>query len=831
MRRHVLLLGNNEFKETRTEQPNRVGFFNSGLAFGNEEVLLRMRTSWRLWYALLAAVLILPLVVFGTGATTTRAEDAPANAAFKAIVERTDLPVALGSAKRSWLWGPGGFKTDQGEPYADSPGGKRLVQYYDKARLEINNPTSGGVTSGLLAKELMTGQLQQGDTKFETRGPSSISVAGDIDDVLSPSYADLGLLFDRPAFTVSTVITTFIRPDGTQAGLSSLSQYNVTAVEYAAGSKHTIANVFKDFLNSSGPVFVNNATTQAKIFDSSLFTTGLPLTEPYWTRAKIGGKVQDVLVQGFERRVMTYTPGNPEGFKVETGNVGRHYVEWRFNTQEFQLLGINDFHGRLLPEVSGGVARGGAAYIAPVINKLRDSNPNTLLIGAGDGVGATQLQSALLQDEPSITVFNKLKFDVSSVGNHEFDKGLTEAYRITRGGKNPVRGNDWAGANYPYVVANLEDKQTGKPPFDPYVILNRGGVKVAVIGAVTKDLPTLVSPTGIASLNVLDEATAVNKYIPEVKQKGAQIIVVAIHEGGTPTLADGQEKVTGRIVDIAAALDPAVDVVISGHTHQEYVAYMSGKLVTQSGFYTRNVTSLRLRLDPTTKKIVSKRAVNVPVINSLIKPDPEIDAVVQQAVKDVAPVANQKISTTATEITRDITPGGETPMGNLIADAQRDALKTDFSFMNPGGVRANQPAGDITYGSLFTIQPFGNILVKIDMTGDQIYRLLEQQWKDPNRIRILHISGLSYTWDNAKPFNSKIVEVRGGDGKPLDKNKIYSAVTNNFLQAGGDGFTVFTEIKTVIGGPIDIDAFIDYIKKQPQPLVVKAPGDRITRLN
>lgn len=784
-----------------------------------------MRAKQRMANLWLALFLLTPL--FLSPSFVAQAQETPATEQFKSVVDRTDLPIIAGQISRSWLWGPGGFKTEPGESYTEGQGGKRLVQYFDKARLELTD--SRGVTSGLLAKELMTGQLQLGDNKFEQRGPSSFSVAGDFDDVLAPSYADLGLLFERSAFSVGQVITTFIRPDGVQAGLASLSSYNITYQD--AGAKHTIASVFKDFMNSEGTIYQNGRYVTGKVFDSALFALGLPLTEPYWTRAKIGGKVQDVLVQGFERRVMTYTPGNSEGYRVETGNVGRHYYQWRYSLTEVQLLGINDFHGRLLPERSGGIDRGGAAYISTVINDLRNANPTTFLIGAGDSAGATQLASALLQDEPSVEVYNKLRFDTTSVGNHEFDKGLSEAMRLTRGGKNPVRGTDWGGAKFPYLAANLEYKDTGKPVFDPYTILERNGIKIGVIGAVTKDLPTLVTPTGIASMNVLDEPTGINKYVEEVKQKGAQIIIVAIHEGGTPTVADGQEKVNGPIVDIAARVDPRVDVIISGHTHQEYVTYLSNKLVTQSGYYTRNVTSLRLRLDNASKAIVAKRAVNVPVNNSLVKPDPEVDAIVQKAVKDTAPIANQKISSTDKEISRTANPAGESALGNLIADSQRESVGSDFAFMNPGGIRASQAVGDITYGSLFTIQPFGNIMTKVDITGEQIYQVLEQQWVNQSTPRILQISGLTYTWDNSKPVGSRIVEVRGADGQPLDRAKTYTAAINNFLFAGGDNFTVFTKTTNPVGGPVDLDALIDYVKKQPQPLVVKEAGTRITRLN
>jgi 5'-nucleotidase len=788
-----------------------------------------MSKTQRLWRTILAIVLLLPIFVVGNPATF--AQPAPSiNPVIKAVYDVTEFPLLAGQVSRSWIWGPEAFNSNLGEPYADSSNSRREVYYFDKGRLELNNPANRTVTAGLLAKELMTGEVQVGDAQFTKKGPSSTSVAGDFDDLNAPTYADLGLLFDKPAISVGTVITGFIRADGTQSGVASLASYNVTAEEFRPGYKHTIASVFKDFLNSETVVYKNDAFVRGKLFETDSYDAGLPLTEPYWARAKVAGKVQDVLVQGFERRVLSYTPGNPVEFRVETGNVGRHYYSWRYEVTEVQLLGINDFHGRLLPETVNNAPRGGAAFITSKVNQLRDANPNTWLIHAGDSIGATQLQSALLQDEPAVEVYNLMRFDAGSVGNHEFDKGLNEAIRMVKGGKNPVRGNEWGGAKFPYLVSNLEYRDTGKPPFDPYVIIEKNGIKVAIIGAVTKDLPILVSPSGIASLRVLPEAEGINKYIPEIKSKNPDLIVVAIHEGGTPSVADGEVRVTGPIVNIAAQVDPAVDVIISGHTHQDYVTYLSGKLVTQSGFYTRNVSSLRIQLDKN-KKVVLKRAATVPVLNNEITPNAEVQAIVDRAVRESAPVANRKISSTAVEITRTQNTAGESALGNLIADAQRDVMKTDFSFMNPGGIRSNQPAGDITYGSLFTIQPFGNIMIKAEMTGDQVYRLLEQQWQANNIIRFLQISGLSYTWDNSKPNGSRIVEIRTPNGQPIDRAKTYTVAMNNFLSDGGDAFSVFTEAKNKVGGPIDLDALIDYIQRQTDPIPVPTVGNRIIRLN
>jgi plastocyanin len=282
------------------------------------------------------AVLACLLAVTGllAAVTSQRASAAItfADPAMGTVWNRTDLPVAELKVARTWLWGPESFDTRM-EPYAQSPGGMRLVSYFDKSRMEINNPNGDRtsqwfVTNGLLTKELITGQLQTGDTTFESRTPADIPVAGDPDDTGGPTYAALAKVLTPAAPSMGQVTTTIDRAGNVGQNMSMGS--TTTYATFVPETQHNIAKVFWDFLNSNGLVFQNGAFVQGKLFDPTFFATGFPITEAYWAQVKVGGTVQPVLIQAFERRVMTFTPGNQQGFQVEMGNIGRHYFTWRY---------------------------------------------------------------------------------------------------------------------------------------------------------------------------------------------------------------------------------------------------------------------------------------------------------------------------------------------------------------------------------------------------------------------------------------------------------------------------------------------------------------------
>jgi 5'-nucleotidase len=542
-----------------------------------------------------------------------------------------------------------------------------------------------------------------------------------------------------------------------------------------------------------------------------------------------------------------------------------------------KILGFNDFHGQLSEgRLVGGRPVGGAAVLASYLETAAAGfEGRSLVIHAGDHVGASPPESALLQDEPSIQFLNLLADDdcrgakdalrdprrgkddkgcnvVGTLGNHEFDEGKDELFRLLYGGNHangPYLQSPWRGAKFPYVNANVVSGPKQKPILPPYVIRKLDKVEVAVIGAVLKETPTIVTPAGVAGLSFLAEAQAINAQVKELKCKGIRTVIVSIHQGSSQASYTGSTdpNVTlgGAIAPIVSALDDEIDVVISGHSHSFSNALVENAngheiLVTQAFSSSTAYDEIDLEIDVKTGDVVSKSAKIVTTYSDVAPGnvrDADVKALVDSAVALTAPLVNQVVGSFTASITRTQSSAGESTLGNLIADAQRAALGTDFAFMNPGGIRqdllfaksASNPAdadGLALWGELFTIQPFGNSLVRLEVTGQQIYDLLNQQF---TVNRFLQVSGLEYTWDNSLPAASRVVEVRK-DGVALDKAATYSVTANNFIATGGDGFTVFLSAANPIGGPIDLDAFIDYIEALPQPFGPPALG-RIARLN
>jgi 5'-nucleotidase len=382
---------------------------------------------------------------------------------------------------------------------------------------------------------------------------------------------------------------------------------------------------------------------------------------------------------------------------------------------------------------------------------------------------------------------------------------------------------------------------TGDTLIRPFIVKKVRGVSVGFIGAVLKETPTIVTPTGVAGLKFLDEAEAINTQVVALKALGVRAIVVTIHQGGFQTSYTGPTRpasmLTGgpEIQSIVNRLDDEVDLVVSGHTHAFTNALLPnahGKsiLVVQAFSSSTAYDDVDLLIDPVTGDVVSKTAQVVTTFGDAgpgLTPDPAVNAIVSAAVTKVAPLVNQVFGTANVPLTRAQNAAGESPLGDLIADAQLAAMSglgAQFAFMNPGGIRADLAAGPITFGQLFTIQPFGNTMVKLEMTGAQIVQVLEQQWQLTGPTRMLQISGFDYTWDPARPVGSRIVQVRLG-GTPVDPAATYVITCNNFLATGGDAFTAFTLGRNQVGGPVDLDALIDYVEAHT-PIGVP-PGGRI----
>ncbi|WP_240035300.1 bifunctional 2',3'-cyclic-nucleotide 2'-phosphodiesterase/3'-nucleotidase [Neobacillus notoginsengisoli] len=492
-----------------------------------------------------------------------------------------------------------------------------------------------------------------------------------------------------------------------------------------------------------------------------------------------------------------------------------------------QLLGINDFHGQL-DTFNASKNAGGAEYLAAHLKAREATNPdNTIMLHAGDMVGASAPVSALLQDEPTIEILNKIGFDIGTLGNHEFDEGVAEMLRLINGGSHPKTVEKYGvfeGAGFPYVSANVIDAVTKEPILEPYKILERGGVKIGFIGVTLSDTPSIVTPSGVAGVEFIDEAEAINQYAGELKAKGIEAIVVIAHN---PILSD-QDGSNPReeLVDIANSIDDEVDVIFGGHNHQYANTVVDGKLIVQSWSSGTAFSDVDLLVDPRNGEIVSKKAEIVDTVRT-IAPDAGIKAIVDKYAADVAPILNVVIGTTPSAILRAENADGESAMGNLIADSMKAHTGTDFAFMNPGGVRADIDAGDITWKEAFTVQPFGNDLVTMTLTGTQIKTLFEQQWG--SKPRILKISGLKVTYNDSLEKGSRIVSLTKTDGTPIVASEEYTVTVNNFMADGGDELHVLKDGKNREVHVTDLDALVEYI--QAKGTVTPTIEGRITKLN
>ena len=512
-----------------------------------------------------------------------------------------------------------------------------------------------------------------------------------------------------------------------------------------------------------------------------------------------------------------------------------------------QLLALNDFHGNLEPPsgtvrlADGTVPAGGGAWLAAHVARLRAEQPDTtLVVGAGDLIGASPLASALTHDEPTITLMDALGLDVSSVGNHEFDEGADELLRLQRGG---CRADDaeckspgFRGARFTYLAANVFDR-SGKTLFPATALRKVGGATIGFVGVVLRETPTVVTPTGVAGLTFGDEADAVNAAVPQLRQAGADAVVVLIHQGGAQAPGSPPDECrgfSGPLVDIAQRFR-GVDVIVSGHLHQTYVCpELAGMLATSAGAYGRFLTRIELDLDPAQHRVLSRTATQVPVTHDLA-PDARAKAIVDRAIADAAPLANRKVGRLAVTLSRSPNEAGESTLGNAVADAHLAATRKNgagIAFTNPGGLRSDLHGGDVTYAQAFAAQPFGNTLVTFSLTGAQLASALEQQWLGA-RPRILQpSSNVAYTWSAAASPGSKVVP--GSlkiDGRVLAPDARVRVTVNSFLADGGDGFVVFGQGTDRVGGMPDLEALVDYLRPtlDGPPLAKPAVG-RITRM-
>ncbi|USB35142.1 bifunctional 2',3'-cyclic-nucleotide 2'-phosphodiesterase/3'-nucleotidase [Paenibacillus sp. YPG26] len=505
-----------------------------------------------------------------------------------------------------------------------------------------------------------------------------------------------------------------------------------------------------------------------------------------------------------------------------------------------QILGINDFHGQLDTTSNFGEGNVGRAdYLAAYLNKARATNPNTLLVHNGDSVGASAPVSSLERDKPTMDFLNMMKFDVGTLGNHEFDQGVPALLAQVNGGPDPIKPEIvFDKANFDYINANALYKSpsatedTYAPIVKPYVIKEIGGEKVGFIGVVTMATVTKVSPSALSGVKLVEQAPVVNAAVKELQAQGVHAIVVLAHDPASTK----NEVTTGEAVDLAKAVDPDVDVIFAGDNHAKVNTVINNKLIVQAYSYGTAYADIDLEIDPKTHDIVKKQADVVDVKQEGVTPDPQVTKLVNDALAR-HPELTKPVGTTTVAITRTNAYNAESALGNLIADAMRDTMDTDFAFMNPGGIRADLPKGDITFSDLAKIQPFGNSLVKLQVTGAQIRTLLMQQWgknaDGTDNIKTLQISGLKYTADFRRPIEQRVTALAKEDGTPIDDKALYTITVNNFMAAGGDNYKVLTEGKDLTTGTTvnDLDAFYNYIvKKFKGGVIASSLQGRITNI-
>jgi 5'-nucleotidase len=559
-------------------------------------------------------------------------------------------------------------------------------------------------------------------------------------------------------------------------------------------------------------------------------------------------------------------------------------------TVKGQFLSYNDFHGAIDPPAGSGAVvnaagtstpAGGVEYLATYLKNLRAEakaeGRTTTTVGAGDLIGATPLVSAAFHDEPTIELMNQIGLQVSSVGNHEFDEGVAELIRMQRGGCHPVDGcqdgDGFRGAKFTYLAANTIDNKTGLPILPPIDIKLIGGVPVGFVGMTLEGTPGIVNPAGIKNVHFTDEIETANKWGNLLKTFGVKAQVLLVHEGGaqgsatpTPGVSDCT-NFSGPIVPIVAGLNPEFGVVVSGHTHRFYTCTLPNtkgtSVVTSAGSNGQLVTDIDYALDRRTGKFAAVTAKNVIVQNGVpdgkggwlrdangvfLKNPDTVDAGAKKIADKyrtaVAPIANRVVGAITADITRTATPAGETPLGDVIADAQlarTTGSGAQLALMNPGGIRADfdaeaspggEAVGQITYGEAFSVQPFNNLVVTQTYTGAQLKDVLEQQfagYKGQPTTKILQVSnGLTYTWSASAALGSKITNL-ALNGTPIDPAASYQVTTNDFLANGGDGFTTLTAGTGRVTAPgFDVDALIAYLGAGAP--VAPGPANRISTI-
>jgi len=468
------------------------------------------------------------------------------------------------------------------------------------------------------------------------------------------------------------------------------------------------------------------------------------------------------------------------------------------------ILTVNDFHGAL----SESGKNPGMAKLAAFLKAEVAKNPaGTIIVSAGDMFQGTP-ESNMLYGKPVVQAMNEIGFSAMAIGNHEFDWGIQ------------VLRERIAQSSFPYLAANIIDKATGQVVsfIKPYTIVEKNGLKIAIIGLATPETAYKTNPKYSKNYNFADPAQTVTQRIPELKQQGTDIIIVLSHLGSE--IEPLTRQVKGEAADLARAV-PTIDAIISGHTHQKVAGAVSSVPIIQAAYNGRAVGNLCLTFSKMDRKVIAAESNVIELAAANLVADPAVKTIVDKVQEEVAPMKNKVLGHTVYELNHE--KYSHSVLGQWVTDSMRQKVKADIAFENGGGLRASIPAGAITLGSLYQVVPFDNTLITVDLTGKQIMEVLEHGIGN-QQIGMMQFSGLSVECDKSLPEGKKITRVTLTDGSNFSLTKVYKVVTNDFMAQGGDGFTTFSQGEHMIDTQLPLrDCLIEAVMKKK---VINATVDK-----
>ena len=477
--------------------------------------------------------------------------------------------------------------------------------------------------------------------------------------------------------------------------------------------------------------------------------------------------------------------------------------------KRLRVIGHNDFHGRLQPEVyswSEGKPIGGAAVLYSFYREERAGfDGPTITLDAGDIMQGTPL-SNLTEGRSTIDFFNQLGVDAAAIGNHDFDWTIR------------VLQQRQQQAKFPWLSANIYDAGRNTRPdwARPTVMLERDGVKIGIIGLSTENTPQVTRASNVQGYEFRSGAAEIERYVPELRQQGADFVIVTTHEG--VTCDSGMRNCRGEVIDWARRVTNKPDLIVAGHTHGIVNTVESGIPIVIAWDYSKkySVIDLEKSADGQTRVRVRDQPTT---FADRVKPDSSMGALVARYEQEIGPQVNRVVATLDAPLRK---VGGEYALGHLIADAQRAASGAQVAIMNNGGIRTDLEAGPLTWSELYQLQPFANLLVKLTLTGAQLREVMEHILR--GRQPGMHVSGITVWYDSAAAPGARVRRMQLASGETVTDSGNYIVSVNDFMAGGGDGLTVLINARgRVDTGIVDLDALIEYLQKQPQP--VRAPTD------